>query len=29
MSGGEKFSGEVPDMVEKLKTTIIDLGVMK
>jgi electron transfer flavoprotein beta subunit len=28
-SGGEKMSGEVPDMVEKLKTTILDLGVIK
>jgi electron transfer flavoprotein beta subunit len=28
-SGGEKLSGEVPQMVAKLKTTILDLGVVK
>jgi electron transfer flavoprotein beta subunit len=28
-AGGEKLTGEVPDMVAKLKTTILDLGVIK
>ena len=28
-SGGEKVSGEVPELVEKLKSTILDLSVIK
>ena len=28
-SGGEKVSGEVPELVEKLKSTILDLAVIK
>lgn len=28
-TGGEKFEGEVPDLVERLKSTILDLGVVK
>jgi electron transfer flavoprotein beta subunit len=28
-TGGEKVSGELPDLVAKIKTTILDLGVVK
>jgi electron transfer flavoprotein beta subunit len=28
-SGGEKVSGEVPELVERIKTTVLDLGVIK
>jgi len=28
-TGGEKISGETPELVEKIKTTILDLGVVK
>ncbi|MDG5816251.1 electron transfer flavoprotein subunit beta/FixA family protein [Chitinispirillales bacterium ANBcel5] len=28
-SGGEKIEGEVPDLVDKLQSTILDLGIVK
>ncbi|MBD3314446.1 MAG: electron transfer flavoprotein subunit beta [Chitinivibrionales bacterium] len=28
-SGGEKITGELPELVDKIKTTILDLGVIK
>jgi electron transfer flavoprotein beta subunit len=28
-TGGEKVSGEVPELVDKIKTTVLDLGVIK
>lgn len=28
-SGGEKISGEIPQLVEKIKNTVLDLGVIK
>lgn len=28
-SGGEKISGEIPELVSKLKSTILDLGIIK
>ncbi len=28
-TGGEKIAGEIPEMVEKIKSTILDLGIIK
>jgi electron transfer flavoprotein beta subunit len=28
-TGGEKVSGETPDLVNKIKSTILDLGVIR